>query len=218
MLLGSYPLNWQGWSKSSNVDILFHSPVLSSYPKAVKSWFVLEKGDSRVSYFLNSMGVCPRDEIYQVLADKLNTARELVLKENYDYLFSVDADIVLPKNALIRLLSWNRDIVSGLWRLRPSRGANSVLCARTETLASDGSLRFRFIEKDKDFTPGQLIKCATIGTSCLLMSRKALRDLKFFADGEGAFVKRAKEKGYDSFVDTGVKCIHLEPTGEEIRV
>lgn len=61
------------------MNILFHSPVLDFYPKAVKSWFALEKGDSRVSYFFNSMGVHPKDEIYQVLADKLNTARELVL-------------------------------------------------------------------------------------------------------------------------------------------
>jgi FkbM family methyltransferase len=35
--------------------------------------------------------------------------------KNYDYLLSVDSDIILPKNALIKMLAADKDIISGLY-------------------------------------------------------------------------------------------------------
>lgn len=200
------------------MDILFHSPVKSLFPKALESWFALRQHNFRVSYFFNSKGLYPKEEIYQCLTDKLRLARELCLKENYDYLFSVDADIVLPENALELLIKRNKDIISGLWRLRPSRVQNSCLCARVAYQMPDKTIHWRFITKGPDFSPGEMIEAAAIGTSCLLISREALKKIRFISAKEGSLAKEAKDNGFKLFVDTGVECIHLEPTGKEIKI
>jgi len=44
-----------------------------------------------------------------------NILREKTLKENYEYLFLVDADVIPPKDVIEKLLRHNKKIVTGIY-------------------------------------------------------------------------------------------------------
>ncbi|QQG39219.1 MAG: hypothetical protein HYS32_02080 [Candidatus Woesearchaeota archaeon] len=53
--------------------------------------------------------------IREKIVECRNILRQKVLDENYDYFFSVEQDILLPKNALDRLIKENKKIVTGVY-------------------------------------------------------------------------------------------------------
>ena len=52
-----------------------------------------------------------KDHVVQMLAKAREKIRLFAIKNNYDYLFSLDDDIFIPENSIERLLSYNKDCV-----------------------------------------------------------------------------------------------------------
>ena len=138
-------------------------------------------------------------------------------KNNYDYLWFVDTDVLPPQTALSRLILKRKDIIAGLCLL----GINV-----------DGNLRVMpnvYENKENCFRPIALndvlndhlteIYCAGFG--CVLISRNVFKsiEIRYYQDsmaGEDmAFFVDAKEKGFRTFADNSVKCTHLVfPAGD----
>ena len=200
------------------MKVLFHSPVLKFYPKAYRSWFNIEKEGIELDYFFtfsNSPLLEPRSEN---IAWKMEKARQLVLAQGYDFLFNVEADIVLPKNALLKLLNNKKDVISGLYRGKPSTFFNTCICARIYDPTGPQDSDDRYPEVGKDFQLGDIIECCFLCFGCILIAKNILAQISFKKEIDTDFSLDLQTLKVPMYLDTGVKCIHLEPTGEEIRI
>lgn len=62
---------------------------------------------------------CQLQFFYGYQVDQIrNMIANAVIEDNYDYLLSIDSDIILPSDTLVKLLSQNKDIISGMYRQR----------------------------------------------------------------------------------------------------
>ena len=136
--------------------------------------------------------------------------RNIVKNASGEYIFFLDVDVLIPSDALIKLLEDKKNIVSGLY---------------FKKTYPHNPLMFRKVNEESyipilDYGEG-LISVDGIGLGCCLVKRDVfdkipepwfelppLSDLTedlFFCD-------KAKKAGFSIFVDTGVKCGHIGET------
>ncbi len=139
------------------------------------------------------------------LARKQAKAQQLVLSQGYTHLFLVDADIVLPHDALAKLLAHQVDVIAGLHYLHshaPDLAGRPCIFRLQEG---------KYLPYD-DFPKDQLIGIDIIGMSCLLLSRFALQciDFNLVMANEFTMCSQLEAHGIKRFCDTSVKCEHLD--------
>lgn len=155
----------------------------------------------------------------------VDVARNLVAKEaldrHADYIFWVDADIILPKNALCRLLSHGKDIVSGVYVFKVMTNRHAVV------------KRFKQGEKDRyenllvdEILSAEvpLMNVDAFGFGCVLtktevFERIAYPQFIYTADmGEDVyFCRKAQNAGYELFLDSRVLCGHKGEVNYNIK-
>ena len=128
--------------------------------------------------------------VHRRLAAACNLARQICLDGEYDYLFSVECDVILPPYALKKLVEADKPIIEGLYYT------------------------------DFDFHPpewwiaGDVVKeCTPKGTlGVCLIKREVVEKVEFRhteAFPDAVFHHDAAELGYKSYVHCGVVCDHL---------
>ena len=150
-----------------------------------------------------------------------NIGCDTALENGYSHIFFLDDDVIAPHDAILRLLSHKRDIVSGVYyRRSPPIGVPVML---------------RYIEGGTQYVTQfkwpDLIPVDLVGAGCLLISRTVLEAMKakgghhpFFdwrsdrtdlpplerTSEDFTFCVRAKrEFGFEILVDTSVRCHHV---------
>ena len=146
-----------------------------------------------------------KEHSLQMLANVRNRMREYALENNYDYMFSLDTDIFIPKNGIERLLSYNKDSVGFYVHIFPEGMQTPCLIKSGEIIMGKGVeflsfkelnaykeyvTKFRegklteeelnlkhFLIKD-DFRP-QLLRMYGVNLGCLMISRKVLEQVPF---------------------------------------
>jgi len=187
-------------------------------------------------YSLISLIKPPGTKFNKVTNLPVDIARnQMVNNLEREWLFMFDADEIVPPEALMRLLSWNLPIVSGIVFLshidRPApaiyqyahrkQGKHYYQAKMTEV---DDYLTRHKDEQGKDIgvvlptTREELIECDAVGTGCLLVHRSVFEAIKppYFvlnsggrASGEDfSFCRKAKRAGFKIFADPGVLCGH----------
>lgn len=156
-----------------------------------------------------------------------NTIIQYCLEHNYDYLFLIDADIVIDKRCLLQLLSDNVDIVSNVfWSQWVKNGPLTAQCfwipdIYTQFKEFNVPITFQEAHKirmdkyEELKTPG-LYKVNGLG-ACTLISRHALEKGVDFTEipnlqipGEDRpFCIRAGVLGFDLFMDTYYPAYHI---------
>jgi hypothetical protein len=127
-------------------------------------------------------------------------------KNKDGYVFWADSDVILPIDAISRLVDSGKDFISGIYFQRA--------CDHRPLIAN-------FDEKKKNFQwlakwPANVIAPIDgCGFGCVLTSVKMLRDMKDpwfeykdFSE-DFTFCMNATKAGYQLYVDTGVLCGHL---------
>ena len=151
------------------------------------------------------------------------------LNGGFQWLFQLDADIVLPKNTLTKLMGHQLPIVAGLYHQRfPTwNGAISDYqpCMFKEVVGDDGKIGMKALT---EYQPGDLVEADYVGAGCLLIHRSVFERMlqagikRFFewtmhADSEPQgsgrsedfeFCSRARQVGFRAFVDTSIVCSH----------
>jgi glycosyltransferase involved in cell wall biosynthesis len=161
---------------------------------------------------------------YSPVSVARNKCVEEFLRQDYDYLFFVDADTVPPPDAIQKLLAADKKIISGVT-------CNLKLC-------EDGLLRpapmvMRYADpKNPDEGLVPIVKPSGVeevdgfGMSCCMIHKSAFEGMeepwfteKFVAaKGEKAmgedliFCRKLKEKGIPLFADFSVNCDHHKMT------
>lgn len=148
-----------------------------------------------------------------------NLACMRCLEGGYEWLFSLDSDVIPPRDAILRLLARNQPIISGLYcRRSPPHGVPVMI--------RDGTWY-------SDFKPGSVVEVDLVGAGCLLLHRSVLESLppqrpeagKHWFDwridcqavlppGEClsedfTMCQHSKRRGYKILVDTSVVCRHV---------
>lgn len=140
-----------------------------------------------------------------------NKAREIMLNEDYDFLFNIDADTIVPRYSLERMISHNKDCIG-------------YLCSLGKTLT------FPCVFKSGNFYRNRayigldlydwqeiyalmpnLIKChgATLGlTSRKVMEKIVYRTIPNLIGEDILFYNQCEEEGFEFYCDLGVKVHH----------
>jgi FkbM family methyltransferase len=133
--------------------------------------------------------------------------------QKYDYLFSVDSDIVMPPDTLKKLIAHNKDIVTGMYIQRiPETHA-------LEIFGMGGRMPY-------DLIKGQgLLEIDGCGFGCVLVKSEVFKaieypqfvyhsalDHKDTISEDTDFCLKAKNKGFKVWVDTSIKCNHKGTT------
>ncbi len=151
-----------------------------------------------------------------------NVLRQKALDEGYDWFFSLEQDVIPPPDALQKLLSAEKMIVGGVYtkHYRVMEGEKEVGTQERPLLWT--SIRGQVAQWTMDaLEPPRLQQVLFSGLGCLLIHRSALEKVAFRWD--------PAKKGFDDvffctdaqkfgiFVDTSVRCKHLEMSWEGIE-
>lgn len=132
---------------------------------------------------------------------------------NYDYLFFIDSDIVLPKYSLSRLISRNKEIVTGLYLKKTIRSIEYEVYLKNE--------KHRYIAQT-NFSNDDLISIDGCGLGCCLIKTDIFKKIEYpyFLDTslditdrqlseDLYFCRKSKRAGIELFADLTVICGHL---------
>ncbi len=137
------------------------------------------------------------------------------LKENYDYIFFIDADMVYPEDSIIKLLASGKDIIGGYYigRKEPMNPVHFKQILNVPEMA----------KIENCITPSnEIVEQAAGGFGGVLVKRSVLEKMSFpwfrctYNDEDSSwlgediyFFQKASELGLKSYVDTNVKYGHI---------
>ena len=162
---------------------------------------------------------------------------EMAIRLNVDYLFFADDDGVLPPDTLVKLLEDDKDIVGAPMMTRNVRdNGKHALCVfeKFDFYIGDGKTvnKYRPIQK-LDNEKGHLFSVDAIGAACMLIKKDCFlalfqkhngRPFEFIHEvhetkehgvtlrnisEDMCFSERAKQEGFDIWVDTRIRPVHL---------
>jgi hypothetical protein len=140
----------------------------------------------------------------------LEKARRVALMEGYDYLLSLEWDIVPPQGALLNLMDNKADVAIGLYPERPSK-VGSYLGGKL-LVYNPGNCVPEAEEKVRSGLPFQINRgCGGFGY--LLINRDVMQSTKFSWEWYG----NVYEKGFKVVIDPRVLCDHVDRDGTIVK-
>lgn len=155
-----------------------------------------------------------------------NDAARAALNSGATWLFFLDDDVVLPHDAVARLLAHKLDIVSGLY-FRRSNPVGLPVMMRKVMKPNEKGVPVQQAEFITQFNAPALIEVDYVGAGCLLIHRRVLERTMAASGGrpfqwmlevgkEGERISEdyffddlARKCGFKVMVDTGVQCGHI---------
>lgn len=136
---------------------------------------------------------------------RINLA-DIAVKGNYDYVLWLDSDMVIPADALKKLLEHDKDFVTGLYFKR--RGDHAPV------------IYSRFLEPYIDYPQNEIFQVKACGFGCVLMKTDVIRRVAEEFEGSTfqpynewgedlSFCYRWKLCDGDIWCDPTVKCGHI---------
>lgn len=156
-----------------------------------------------------------------------NLAANFALINNYDYMFCVDSDIILPNDALVKLLQANRPIASGVYRQRKFDANIPELFLGLDVVEDEEkkTLCFNMTREDlakfesKNEYSHEIEAC---GFGCVLIAREVLEkiekphffykhsiDFKDTVSEDVYFCQNAKKAGFPTYFVPSLKVGHI---------
>lgn len=178
-------------------------------PDTFKSIYDLEVPEGYTTQFQYFYGY-NIDQVRNLIAD-------WVVK-GFDYLFSVDSDIAFPPDTLKRLLSHDRDMVSGLYiQRKPGQHILEVY----ESNERGGVVNIPY----EKIAHRGLVEIAGCGFGCVLVKAEVMRaipyphfkyhsalDHKDTVSEDVDFCRKARDRGFKLWADTDIRCNHIGQT------
>lgn len=150
-------------------------------------------------------------DIIRKVADFKDFIIETAIKNNYDYLFLIDSDLILNPNTIEHLCSYNKDIISEIfWTSFKPNGSNkwpNVWC-RNEYDMEPGFLDM--LQKPGIYKVGGLGACTLISKKALEsgIRFKELKNLTLYGEDRHLCI-RATALGFTLYVDTHYPAYHM---------
>lgn len=149
------------------------------------------------------------------IAQIRNLIAHWVVKGGYDYLFSVDSDIVLPRDSLRKMIEADKDMVSGLYIQRIPDTHTVEIYGVTR---GGGRANIPY-----DLLKGKgLVEVAGCGFGCVLIKRRVFEGIEYphfeyhnalthkdTVSEDVDFCMKATKAGFTIWADTSIHCDHL---------
>jgi FkbM family methyltransferase len=136
----------------------------------------------------------------------------------YDYLLSVDSDVVLPKDSLVKMLAADVDIISGLY-IQRIPNTHTIEVYMDVPGGGCTNIPYKLLEKD------QLVEIAACGMGCALIKGAVFRKMPYphfiyksalthkdTVSEDVYFCINARKYGFKVWTDTSIKCNHKGST------
>jgi len=148
-----------------------------------------------------------------------NQAASMAVDEGYDYLFFVDSDIILPEDALVKLLNCHADVASGWYYVRYNDGSTPT-CLSKFIAPPEGNYYKQIPVEDLD--DSQYMEVDAGGMGCMLIKVSLFHTMPYpyfqFVEyhnrevlGEDLFFcNKLRRQDIKVKVDTSLKCGHIK--------
>lgn len=185
-------------------------------PELVETMVNVQEGKSKT-------GVHVKD-LYANCTANMNVLRKKALsKKNWEYVLTLDSDVVLPPHALTELAKQARPVVGGWYRM-----VNAPYFVAGRWVGDNLFVNYTHTQ------PG-LVEVDMVGHGCMLLKREVLKKIKFepgteyicqrATDGAqitlgacGVFGNRCAENGFRMFMCGNVLCGHKNrATGKIVK-
>lgn len=142
-----------------------------------------------------------------------NEIVRLALEGSFDYIFMVDADMYVPKDALQKMLEYPTEICLGLCPRKNTK--NHETC-----IYKIGQINYQDAYTYRDLPKQDRVMVHGGGLACALIKTDIFKNLTYpwfryvtYQDGSELsedlyFCSQAKANGYKIYVDTRVRCGH----------
>lgn len=153
-----------------------------------------------------------KSEWFEGAMDRIITSRNIlrqkVLDKDYDYFFSLEQDVIPPKDTLKKLVKQNKKIISAVY-FNPKQGKYIPLLA-----INRGLLKLSYIPEEIVINSNKTVKVDYCGLGAVLIHRSVLEKIKFRKDEKPGFddwwfCQDAKKEGFEIYADLSIKCKHL---------
>ena len=147
------------------------------------------------------------------IVDSRNVLRRRVLEGGYDYLFSLEQDVIPPKDVIERLLKHKQKILTGVYFTYATQGNMTKLLPLLYKKTRHPKIQKQM--RTEEIYPPRKIIVKSCGLGCVLIHRDVLEKVKFRYDKEYAafddmfFCRDAEEHGFKIVADTSLKCKHM---------
>ena len=157
---------------------------------------------------------------YESPIKRISMSRNLLIdkaiKENYDYLFSLDQDTIPPKDVIEKLLSHNKQVTCGVYFSRTIVNNKVVLAPDVYKVIpnseDESGLPSMKWPDEEEILSNKLIQVVSCGAGCLLLHKDVIKKVKFREDLEQFEDRRFCIDLYKNnipiYCDTSVKCKH----------
>jgi hypothetical protein len=187
------------------------------YPETEQCLAALEVGrqvKTEIRYYPTPAG--SREYWMEDIRQKHVRMRQETLDEGFDYLFFVEADMIIPPDALRRLLEVKKDVAYGLY---VSRRTGMWLCFPEINGFRGTALNANLEHAQAQW--GRIVKSEGVGFGCTLVTRKVLEQVDFRRDNEKfaddwQFAIDVKAAGFESVHRLDVVCGHIVKSGLSI--
>lgn len=163
-----------------------------------------------------------------------NLLREKALEGGYDFLLSLEQDVIPQPNIIEGLLRHNKAITTGVvYHLFPQKGTNEwkekpLLALKSVSVKG----KWAFLSAEQILELNALVEVDYCSMGCLLISRDVLEKIKFRYEefpyetdnvdevkwDDWCFCEDAQALGYKIYADLGAKCRHLVIGGYSITL
>lgn len=154
-----------------------------------------------------------------------NRVREEFLAGGYDYLFCLDTDVVVEKDAIEQLLSAGKDIVTGVYIIPKQFGEKTgfIPCVFGVYDAKTGGIPFPLPNREKarvmvkkELVQDIVQEICFAGLGFVLIKRNVLEQVRFRKEGTSdiggedvAFFLDARKNGFKAFVNSKPGSLHM---------
>lgn len=153
-------------------------------------------------------------DVMERLAVSHNDSRNYCINGGYNYLLHLETDVLPETDVIERLLSFNKNIVGGLYYIDEGIG-RSLMAQQYIYRGYMQSKGVNFSPKDDSyFIDGSLKQVFHIGLGCILIKKPILNKIVFrsqkgvFQSPDGYFAQDCKANGLDIYCDTSLICKH----------
>jgi len=157
-----------------------------------------------------------RIEIKENSKDNVVNARNLIrqrcIDDKYDYLFSLEQDVIPDKDALLKLLSHKKEVVSGVVYNNLPYGDKIRLLPMIYVEHPKDPTGLWYIA-EKDLEANRLLQVKGVSLSCVLIHRSILEKIKFRhyekTWDDLPFCEDVIKNGFNIYVDPAIRPKHL---------
>ncbi|MEK6947643.1 MAG: glycosyltransferase [Nanoarchaeota archaeon] len=160
------------------------------------------------------------DNMGESITEGMNMLRDIALKD-YDYFICLEQDVVPPPNLIELMLETKKDIVTGVvphLLLKPDGSSRNIALLGIDDIQNPGKYKYFDLESVMQNKEG-LVKSDYCSMSCLMMSKNALKKIKFRYEPsknnemktiwyDFCFSKDAKKNKFEIYANLAIKCQH----------